>query len=170
MTFANMPITQINSITKYPAIPTYHPLVGKGVPTGDPQVGFDADEEVVVTEKINGVNARIIVAPDGDWLIGSRETLLTARGDRVQNSAHFITETLCSVAEHLFKPSWAVNAFVVYYVEVFGCKVTAAGKEYTHQPIRYWRWSLSVPANDDDDDESLSDFLGADEDVHNDEY
>lgn len=60
----------VNSMTKYPSIPTYHALdtkngclLGETVPLAGP---------VILTEKVDGTNARIIALPDGSWIIGSR--------------------------------------------------------------------------------------------------
>ena len=59
----------LNSATKYPSIRTYHALGERGSLTEE-VTGFHGD--VVLSEKIDGSNSRIIRLPDGDWLIGSR--------------------------------------------------------------------------------------------------
>src|SRR5687767_1954189 len=82
----------INSMTKYPSIPTYHAL--------DPRDGSLLEETipfsgmVIGTEKIDGTNSRIILLPDGTYLLGSREELLYARGDLIGNPALGIVDAL----------------------------------------------------------------------------
>ena len=66
----------LNSATKYPPIEMYHVLDERGTLTEDLTFGFAGD--VVFTEKVDGTNARIILLPGGDYIIGSREHLLYA--------------------------------------------------------------------------------------------
>jgi len=123
----------LNSATKYPSIPTYHALGERGRLTPDVQVDF-GDEPVVVTEKINGTSGRIITLPDGDWFIGSREELLTARGDRVPNTGLRIVEALCRLAENLGHAAWERGgaSVGVYFLEVYGHGTTrsSASRQY----------------------------------------
>lgn len=117
-------LAALNSATKYPSIPTYHVLGERGALTEDatPFVG-----DVILTEKVDGTNARIIQLPGGDWFIGSREELLAARGDRVTNPALGIVAALRTVAE-----GFSVrDSISVFYLEVYGAKVGAAAKQYT---------------------------------------
>jgi hypothetical protein len=73
----------LNSVTKYPSIPTYHAL--------DPSNGGLLEEpveytgQVIGSEKIDGCNGRIVSLPDHTYLIGSREELLYAKGDLIGN-------------------------------------------------------------------------------------
>lgn len=89
----------INSLTKYPSILTYHALGDRGRVSDRVQVDFGTDP-VLVTEKIDGTNARIICR-DGDYLIGSREELLHARGDRVHNPAMGIVDAMRPIADRM---------------------------------------------------------------------
>jgi hypothetical protein len=120
----------INSATKYPSIQTYHALGQKGRLTEE---ATPFDGKVVLTEKINGSNSRIIVDGDGDYLIGSREELLYAKGDRVYPQKppeqKCIVEALLGLAETL--PSQNPDGATVYYLETFGGKIGASAKEYT---------------------------------------
>ncbi|MEV6967403.1 RNA ligase family protein [Hamadaea sp. NPDC051192] len=122
---ANLPA--INSMTKYPSIPTYHSL--------DPRNGGLLDETVpfagvvVGTEKVDGTNSRIILLPDGTYLLGSREELLYAKGDLIGNPALGIVDALRPIADRL--PAVEGDRIVVHYLEVYGGKVTAASKQYT---------------------------------------
>ncbi|MEH0937797.1 RNA ligase family protein [Micromonospora psammae] len=118
----------LNSLTKYPSIPTYHAL--------DPRDGGLREDEVVgftgpvtLTEKVDGTNSRIIVTPDGGYLIGSREELLYARGDLIGNPALGIVDALRDLAERL--RAEAGDRITVWYFEVYGGKVTGASKQYT---------------------------------------
>ena len=117
----------INTMTKYPSIPTYHGL--------DPRNGSLTDQvtvftgTVIGTEKVDGTNARVITLPDGRWLIGSREELLHARGDLIANPALGIVDALKEVADRL-RP--ADDAIVVHYFEVYGGKVGGQARQYSN--------------------------------------
>ena len=118
----------LNSMTKYPSIPTYHTL--------DPKNGSLVEGETVPftgpvlgTEKVDGTNARIISLPDGNFLLGSREELLYAKGDLIGNPAQGIVAALREVAEGLAPVDGDVVR--VHFLEVYGGKVTAASKQYT---------------------------------------
>jgi hypothetical protein len=117
----------LNTLTKYPSIPTFHAL--------DPATGNLLDEtvpftgEIIGTEKVDGTNARIISLPDGTYLLGSREELLYAKGDLIGNPALGIVAELRPVAERL--GAVADDAIRVHYLEVYGGKVTGASKHYT---------------------------------------
>jgi ATP-dependent RNA circularization protein (DNA/RNA ligase family) len=53
-------------MTKYPSIPTYHTLGDKGILLEE-TISFDS--EVILTEKVDGTNSRIILLPDGTFVI-----------------------------------------------------------------------------------------------------
>lgn len=103
----------INSMTKYPSIPTYHNL--------DPRDGGLLDETVpftgpvIGTEKIDGTNSRIILLPDGTYLLGSREELLYAQGDLIGNPALGIIDALRPIADNLANTE--NGQIVVHYLE-----------------------------------------------------
>ena len=117
----------INSLTKFPSIPTYHDLQKDGT-LGPDHVQFPLEQQVHVTEKINGVNARIIQFPGGPWIIGSREDLLTARGDLIRPVAHSIPEQLIPVAQRIAMHFG--STIRVYYFEVHGRDTVKAGAHY----------------------------------------
>ena len=126
----NIELSKLNTATKYPSIPTFHALGDRGRLLEE-AVSFDGDE-IVVTEKIDGTNSRVILWPDGSYLIGSREELLHAKGDLIHNPAQGIVDTLRSVADQLsaeHEPSGDVVTTV--YFETYGGKTTAAAKQYT---------------------------------------
>lgn len=119
----------LNSATKYPSIPTYHLLGERGSLTEE-VIEFSG-EEVILTEKVDGTNSRIILMPDGDWFIGSREELLMARGDRVYNDALGIVHTLRPVAERLTGDQGVSDRATVYFLETYGARIGGQAKQYT---------------------------------------
>ncbi|WP_269866612.1 RNA ligase family protein [Paenibacillus caseinilyticus] len=87
-------------------------------------------------EKVDGENARIILLQnkhgDIDYLIGSREELLYAKGDRIGNPYGHIADFLKPLAERVMNElssdgNWALT---VIYQESYGGK-TKAAKQYT---------------------------------------
>jgi hypothetical protein len=133
LTHAILP--RLNSLTKYPSIPTYHALGEKGRLTPALNVEFTSD--IHVTEKVDGTNARLICTPEG-VLIGSREDLLWATGDLIHNPALGIVDTLRDFAQKLRDHTFA-GAIVVFYGEVYGHGVGAAAKQYASQGNRGFR-------------------------------
>lgn len=123
---------ELNSATKYPSIETYHVMVGKGRLSEElgPFEGVAPDDQVWLTEKINGTNGRIVLLPGKDYFIGQREELIHARGDRVLNLAHGIVPELLPVAERLVE-NYPVTAIEVFFFEVYGGKITGASKQYS---------------------------------------
>ena len=112
-------LAKLNSATKYPSIPTYHALGEKGALL-DETVDFDG-QPLIATEKVDGINSRIILMPDGCYLIGSREELLHARGDLIHNPALGIVETLKQTAERMVElVSTPADTITVVYLETYG--------------------------------------------------
>jgi hypothetical protein len=127
-------LAKLNSLTKYPSILTYHTLDPKNGGLIEEAMQFDGT--VIGTEKVDGTNSRIICLPDGNYLLGSREELLYAKGDLIGNPALGIVEALNPMAERLCDE--ASEEIIVYYLEVFGGKVTAASKQYSsEQKVSY---------------------------------
>ncbi|WP_028552714.1 RNA ligase family protein [Paenibacillus sp. UNC451MF] len=140
-----MDLKKINSLTKYPSILTYHELGEKGRLTNElsESKGF-SDSEVFVYEKVDGENSRIIFFKNNhneiDYLIGSREELLYAKGDRIGNPYGNIAEFLKPLAERIIadiisKEDWALT---VIYQESYGGK-TKAAKNYTDSKTQGYR-------------------------------
>lgn len=119
----------INSLTKYPSILTYHAIGDKGVLAEQLSEDKPFEGEVLVTEKIDGTNSRIIFFND-DYVIGSREELLYAKGDRIGNPALHIVATVKSLAEQI-SSTLKQDQLYVLYGETYGGVVTAASKQYT---------------------------------------
>ncbi|ADO55623.1 RNA ligase family protein [Paenibacillus polymyxa] len=133
-----MDIQKINSITKYPSILTYHEIGERGRLKGTltQAKSFPSDEILYCYEKVDGENSRMIFINDGeeaDYFIGSREELLTSKGDRIANPYGNIAEFLKPLAEKL-KGSIFKNrndlALTVIYQESYGGK-TPKSKNYT---------------------------------------
>jgi hypothetical protein len=130
----------LNSLTKYPSIPTYHALDPKNGGLLEECITFP--DGVIATEKVDGTNSRIILLPDGRYVLGSREELLYARGDLIGNPALGIVEQLRPVADALTGSvhNFADNAVRVLYLELYGGKVGGAAKQYTKDPAVFgWR-------------------------------
>jgi hypothetical protein len=131
-----MDLAKLNSATKYPSILTYHEMGDRGRLQPNVQVPFPQGQDLYVTEKVDGTNARIVLLPESapiihhgprHWLIGSREELLTAQNDLVYAPDYGIVDALRPVAEALpLHP----DMIQVWYFEVFGGNLPAA-KQYT---------------------------------------
>ena len=117
----------LNSLTKYPSIPTFHTLDPADGGLLETHVAFTGP--VLGTEKVDGTNSRVICLPGGDYLLGSREELLYAKGDLLGNPAQGIVAALRSFADALAPVE--DDVIRVHYLEVYGGKVTAASKQYT---------------------------------------
>lgn len=135
-------LRKIDSLTKYPSIPTYHELdpKKKGMLIDNEVVEFPPDAHVIGTEKVDGTNGRIIVMPCGDdYFIGSRDELLFARGDRVRNATLGIVAELEPVAEAIIasmdhhRRGERRDAMTVYYFEVYGHRIGGQAKNYSKE-------------------------------------
>ncbi|GAA0583026.1 hypothetical protein GCM10010172_80060 [Paractinoplanes ferrugineus] len=127
----------LNSLTKYPSIPTYHQLDPRNGSLTDEHIPFTG--EVIGTEKVDGTNSRIILLPDGGYMLGSREELLHANGDLIHNPALGIVEHLQPVVGQLNPLGTAVNAAVVFYLELYGGKIGGQAKQYSARGAVGWR-------------------------------
>jgi hypothetical protein len=116
----------LNSATKYPEILTYHALGERGRLTDSLTATFDGP--TLLFEKVDGTNIRVIKDGTGDWIIGSREDLLTAKGDRVANKFEGVVEALGDLPDRLPNP---FNQARVYYMEVYGGRITGNAKNYS---------------------------------------
>lgn len=125
-----------NSMTKYPSILTYHKSGERGTLQEEVQVSFTT-KELFVTEKIDGVNARIIVNPDNTVVVGSREELLWEADDIIQNPVYGIVNTLQTQAIYMKKNNYRdfhmprQDAIMVFYCEVYGQKAMNGWKQYS---------------------------------------
>lgn len=139
MAFDLSRLGQLNSMTKYPSILTYHKIDGKSGKL-DPdawEVVFEDDETVFVTQKINGTNGRIILLADADgqsydYFIGTREEIVYAKGDRVVNPEMHIAPNLVELANTITQSRLTTlglyHCFVLFG-EVYGRDIER-GKNY----------------------------------------
>lgn len=120
---------KLNTATKYPSIDTYHRMDNGKLQDGE-VVHFPPGEQVIMTEKVDGTNIRIIRLPGNDYWIGAREHLLYAKGDRWGNHQDGVIEYLRPIADRLAPLD--DDAFAhVYYTEVYGARIGAQSKQYT---------------------------------------
>lgn len=134
-------LRKLNSITKYPSILTYHNLGPKGslVDSLVENMSFE-NKPIYITEKIDGTNSRIVFITDAngaavDYIIGSREELLFARGDRIINPALGVVNNLKPVADAIVLLSdgnipLMPNTMYCLYGETYGGNINGA-KQYS---------------------------------------
>jgi hypothetical protein len=120
-------LDKLNSAAKYPSILTYHELGDKGSLVNNVQVEFN--DPVILTEKIDGTNARIILFYDKSYFIGSREELLTASGDLIYNPSMGIVDTLRPLMSK-FNDINLTSYVWIFFGEVYGLNINNA-KNYT---------------------------------------
>lgn len=136
MNLREIDLNKLNSMTKYPSIPTYHQLGEKGRLT-EGYLPFEG--KIYGTEKVDGTNSRIVLTPGPAdrprprYLLGSREDLLYAEGDLIGNPALGIVEALRPIADRLVATPDRYPSVLVFYFETYGGRVTAASKQYTSQ-------------------------------------
>lgn len=129
---------RLNSATKYPETPTYHFMDKKsGLLQEDQYIDFGG-QRVQVTEKIDGTNGRIIFLPASsgqDWVIGSREDLLSCSEDHMINPTLGIVDVLKPLADEIHNVHmdlrFEMSAVRVYFFEVYGGNVGQNAKQYT---------------------------------------
>ena len=144
---AMVDLRKLNSLTKYPSIPTHHALDPKNGGLLEQPTAYTGP--VIGTEKVDGTNGRIILLPGGEWLIGSREDLLTARGDIVRNPALGIVDALRAVAEQAATlGTGGFGEIVVLYLEVYGGKQLPAWKHYGSGKPAYRMFDVATIPDD----------------------
>ncbi|MEU5958142.1 RNA ligase family protein [Streptomyces sp. NPDC047525] len=123
-------LESLNSATKYPSISTFHE---RGPKRGTfTEKSIDAFEgSVLLTEKVDGTSTRIIVFPDGEYVIGSREQLLYARGDLIVNPKDGVVETLRPIADALRSQDGGSAEILTLYLEVYGGNIGRNASQYT---------------------------------------
>ncbi|MFB7858966.1 RNA ligase family protein [Rhodococcus qingshengii] len=120
-------IPLVETATKYPSISTYHALGQHGRLTEEVT---EFDGPVYITEKIDGTDVRVIVDSSGDYLIGGRENILYAKGDRVANPAQGVVEAIRSFVDVTdLAPQDGVLR--TYFVEVYGGKIGKNHVQYS---------------------------------------
>ena len=80
-------LDKVNSLTKYPSILTYHEIYqGSVLETLTNNEQFPSDAILEMTEKVDGINSRMIYL-DGDFILGERKKIVFAKDDRINNSS-----------------------------------------------------------------------------------
>lgn len=126
-------LDKINSMTKYPSIPTYHPIDPQtGLLVDSAPVEFPDSEPIYVTEKVDGTNGRLISFFGEDYFIGSREQILYALFDYIKNPELGIVPELINEISGRFNYSSTIwnDAIYVFYYEVFGSPSGNKWKNY----------------------------------------
>lgn len=137
-----------NSLTKYPSIPTYHKME-KGKLSNELSVPNLNQMEKEVTEKIDGTNIRILILDD-DYVIGSREEFMYARGDRVvptkekRKMEHLIRQAEWILGYEKLKP----HTLYCIYGELYGSKILKSWHKYTKHDVYGFRvfdmWEMNI--------------------------
>ena len=145
-------LDKINSLTKYPSILTYHELGSKGGLKNELCEGksFPEDEVVEITEKVDGSNSRIIIL-NSDFIIGERERLSYAKGDRIITAE--IVPTVLDVANNLDFSQFDENELYVIYGETYGYKINGDKSYINGSRKRKYRvfdiWSMGLDSLDE---------------------
>lgn len=127
---------KLNSATAYPSILTWHKLGDRGrfINEVNADLQYDADKELYVTEKVDGTNTRIVLCGD-DYLIGSRDAFIYAKGDRIKSPDSLvrkIIERVIPVAEKCLNEFCASDDLWIrtIYGEAYGGKILSGSKVY----------------------------------------
>ena len=141
---------KLNTITKYPSILTYHELGKKGTVIEELTNQYyecSDDEELEGTEKVNGTNTRIIICGQ-DYLIGTREEIIYAKGDRIQNDKQSILSNCIPIAEKIIHYNHVSDdELIVIYGENYGKDIGDSYKNYTTKEVAFRvfdMWSMKV--------------------------
>lgn len=140
---------KLNTITKYPSILTYHELGKKGTVTEalTPQKHILSSDEILQgTEKIDGTNARIVICGQ-DYLIGTREEFIYAKGDRIKNDKESILVNCIDVAERIISNNNSDNKLLVIYGENYGKNIGRNYKNYSSKETAFRvfdMWSMAI--------------------------
>jgi hypothetical protein len=132
-------LPQLNSLTKYPKIPTFH-IRGERELTEMIRPISTSFGPVHIKEKYNGASSRIIVWPGEAILIGSHGELLACWGDFLYDAELAIAETLLPLVERIANPIMHAipdNLITVLFGEVYGSKATDAWRNYGTGEARF---------------------------------
>lgn len=135
------------SLTKYPSILTYHEMGNKGILQDSltEQKSFRNCQKCYITEKIDGANSSIIVL-NGDYLIGTREEIVYAKGDRICKN---IANTVRPYAEKIASNIEHDNCMYIAYGETYGGKIGKSSNQYTCDETTHFRLFDVVSVSED---------------------
>jgi len=150
----------LNTLTKYPSILTYHKFSEDRILENSLSEGqsFGDTEVCEISEKIDGTNTRIISFHD-DFVIGSREQLLFAKGDRFADPALSIVKTVKNTAQTINDVLKNDGMFHVVFGETYGGNVTQGSKNYTSDKTFSFRIFDKLTLSLDELDSYLSEDL-----------
>lgn len=123
-----MDLSRLNSLTKYPSIPTWHALDGKGVLT-DKATALDAGSTLYLTEKVDGTNGRIVRLGQS-WWIGSRDNLIASSDGSVSAIKNPLEQAIVDALRPIAEKLAPTDFVVVWFFEVFGANIGDASREY----------------------------------------
>lgn len=135
----NFDLRKLDSLTKYPSILTYHKLGEKGRLVEELTFpNLPNNQDVYATEKVDGENGRIVlIIKDSviDYLIGTRDELIYAMGDRIHNKHGNMVDTIIPFANTIIDTSKFIskynNKLVVIFSESYGGQIAKSSKQYT---------------------------------------
>ena len=143
-------LRKLNTITKYPSILTYHELGARGTVIEEltSQNHKLCSEEILEgTEKVDGTNARIVIC-GSDYLIGTREEFIYAKGDRIINDKESILLNCIPIAERIISENTlSNNELLVIYGEAYGKSIGRGCKNYANKDTAFRvfdMWSMNV--------------------------
>lgn len=141
---------KLNTITKYPSIFTYHELGKKGTVIEELTSQYyecSDDEELEGTEKVDGTNTRIVICGQ-DYLIGTREEFIYAKGDRIQNDKQNILLNCIPIAERIVAENdFYKDELFVIYGENYGKSIGDGYKNYALKELGFRvfdMWSMKI--------------------------
>ena len=141
---------KLNSLTKYGSILTYHQLGKKGALIDELTESNIDDEEILEgTEKVDGTNTRILIMGK-DYVIGTREDLIYAKGDRihVSNDKLGFLNKMIKQAEELITHNFPEDELTTIYGENYGGIIGQHCKEYSKEKQIGFRvfdvWSMKL--------------------------
>ncbi len=129
-------IGRLNVLTQYPEILTFHTLVDKKATSNH----YNSVGPWTLTEKINGLNTRLILLPTDDgkqWegvFIGGRDQLFWWSKDVLANHHLGEVNLLKSTALRLLGLPPKDSGVIVFYGEFYGGKHMIGGREYGSLP------------------------------------
>ena len=145
---------RLHARTAYPLIPSYHPPDPDDGTLGPPMTKPVGD--VIATELIDGITARVAVFADGSYLIGNPQRWLYASGDVIGDAAMGMVKAVRPLADRLSAAaSVEPDTVLVIYGELFGGKTPAAARYTSRKEVGYRTTDVARVALNEDADMSF---------------
>ena len=138
-------LNKLNSMTKYPSIPTYHTLSPKDGCLEEPVVEFPKST-VYATEKLDGTNSRVILMPDDKFLIGSRKEFLCYGDDIIYNQSLGIVDIMRDTAEKISLKRDVHEYIMVFFFESYGKGINS--KAYSTKSTSHRMFDIAFISED----------------------